>query len=223
MQTFNRMNSDGMDTRNYIPPPRKYNHGNIIRGAIASLVFILVCILCYLLSSVHQLQSQLGSNEDAPTQMENSDELSSKFEKINKDFQELKILFELQFPDITDEDIIDGRNELTTKFEKMKPKLDNLEKTLESTLINYGEHVNEANPGIHVDSVLNASIIRRLDDYDSELQEVQTLTQQSSKSLQNVPTNTYLNNTHSPRIAELLKMEGNIGKLKHLVTGTNYS
>ena len=211
MEPFNHTGSDGMGMRNYIPS-KKYIQGNLTKGVIAALVFILVCILCYLLTSVHHLQSQARNNE----KLTNPDGLTTKVKKLDDAFQKLKKRFDLEvIPSVIDAET--GVNELRTKFDNMKEQLDKLETNLEKTLINYEDHMNGTGPRINVDPVLNSSFVRRMDSFDLTLREVQTLSQQNSKLLQNKN----LNNSQNP--LELLNLEEDIEKLKHLVTGMHYS
>ena len=200
------MCTDGMEMRNY-RMYKKYIQGNLTKGSIVALVFILVCILCYLLTTVHHLKSRMRDNEalliSTQAQTQNSDELSPKVQKLDNELQEMK-----------------------TKLESIKQKFDNLERSIETTLINYEEHINVTGPGIHIDSVLNSSFLRRMNDFNSDLQEVQTLTQQNSELLLNVTTNNNSKHKHKRKNrmnTEISKMEDDIEKLKHLVTGENFS
>lgn len=220
MEPFNHKGSDGMGMRIY-SPYKKYIQGNLTKGAIAALIFILVCILCYLLTSVHHLQSQVRGNEallpskQAPNR--NSNDLTTKVKTLDDDFQELKRRFDLIGPSVNDAEA--GINELRTKFDNMQEQLDNLETNLEKTLIKYDGHMNGTGTGSHVDSLVNSSCIRRMNAFDATLRNVQTLAQQNSKLLQNSPAN---NNSQNPLInTELRTLEDDIEKLKHLVTGTN--
>ena len=210
MEPFNHMGSDGMGMRNY-SPSKKYIQGNLIKGAIAALVFILFCIICYLLTSVHHLQSQVRDNE-ALLNMLNKSELGPI--RNSGDFQELKRRFDLIDPSVNDAE--NGVNDMRTKFDNMQEQLDNLETNLEKALINIEEHMNGTDPPIHVDSLINSSFVRRMNAFESNLLNVQTLAKQNSKIFQNGP------GINSSLFSEFSIMEDKIEKLKHLVTGTNY-
>ena len=218
MEPFDYEVSDRFEKIKY-KPYKKYIQENYAKVAVAALVTILVCIVGYLLTSVHHLQSQLQYNEALTL---NADDLTTMVKKLDDDFQELSRLFDLHGPAITDAET--GTNELKTKFENMKGNLNNLETNLENTLIDYAEPANGTIPRIQVDRVLDSSYGRRINAFDSALQEVQTLTQQNSDVLQNDPKNNDINIKDNPLINdELLNLEDDIKKLKHLVVGTDYS
>ena len=62
MEPFDHVGSDRMERIKY-KPYRKYIQENLDKVAVAALISILVCVVGYLLTSVHQLQSQVQQNE----------------------------------------------------------------------------------------------------------------------------------------------------------------